>query len=433
MKKRITTILLVLVTMAVTNHGYSQSQVPIVCHIEGELMTDQYGDDIVICEEGTDLRINDNPSLHVKAVNGKFSKTIECDHITKYEAFYYEQYLSSSWQTAPFFAENGTVKIKLYADHKSNSIVRSDGAEGQKQQTLDSLLNKQYREESIATSFRLNDRNHESDYYTQEYLSTRDAIFQEIKTASEKMLPQHYLDSLYSALNNDNPNRFTPKGLELHNRINELRKDCADFEYNYYAEHPMLGAYFKVLDVFEYFNDDPELVERYANLYHNKLVNLYLGHPVHQQIAQAEAAYNLQPGKPYIDYNVRTNDGKLVPISSLIKGKVALIDLWASWCGPCRRHSVAMIPVYEKYKDKGFTVVAIAREDNRRSMEKAVKQDGYPWESLLELNDENQIWRKNGAGTGGGAMFLIDRDGTILSTSTDARELEKLIEKALAN
>ena len=90
-----------------------------------------------------------------------------------------------------------------------------------------------------------------------------------------------------------------------------------------------------------------------------------------------------------------------------------------------------MIPVYEKYKDKGFTVIAIARERNRQAMENAVKKDGYPWQSLLELNDENQVWRKNGAGNAGGAMYLIDRDGTILSTSTDAEELESIIKKAL--
>ena len=54
-----------------------------------------------------------------------------------------------------------------------------------------------------------------------------------------------------------------------------------------------------------------------------------------------------------------------------------------------------------------------------------------PISCLLELNDENRVWEKNGVGGAGGAMFLIDRDGTILSTSTDAEELEPLIKKAL--
>ena len=145
----------------------------------------------------------------------------------------------------------------------------------------------------------------------------------------------------------------------------------------------------------------------------------------------AEAKDILMAGKPYIDYNVRNTDGQLVPISSLIKGQVALIDLWASWCGPCRSHSVAMIPIYEKYKDKGFTVIAIARESRREAMEQAIDQDGYPWPCLLELKDENQVWNKNGIGNSGGGMVLVDRDGTILSTSIDAEELEPLIKKAL--
>ncbi|MBR6128656.1 MAG: redoxin domain-containing protein, partial [Bacteroidaceae bacterium] len=96
-----------------------------------------------------------------------------------------------------------------------------------------------------------------------------------------------------------------------------------------------------------------------------------------------------------------------------------------------RFHVKAMIPVYEKYKDKGFTVVAIAREQKADAMQKAMKRDGYPWPSLLELNDENHVWRKNGADNSGGATFLIDRDGTILSTSTNAEELEPLIKAAI--
>ena len=231
---------------------------------------------------------------------------------------------------------------------------------------------------------------------------------------------------------------YTTKGWQLKQQRDSITNGLRPFRVAYAEEQPMLWTLYDVLDAIQalkhadvYVNFDNSQFEPYLTLYHDKLINYYPGHPIHEQIATAETAYRLQPGKPYIDYTVRNTDDQLVPISTLTKGKVALIDLWASWCGPCRRHSIAMIPVYEKYKDKGFTVIAIARERNRQAMENAAKKDGYPWQSLLELNDENGVWRKNGAGNAGGAMYLIDRDGTILSTSTDAEELESIIKKAL--
>ena len=234
--------------------------------------------------------------------------------------------------------------------------------------------------------------------------------------------------------------RFTPEGLALYQRIDSLFEERRQFTINYYAEHPMLWALYDAKDaIHKIVNYERDGLGQYRyqyeplmNLYQNQLCDSYVGHPIHEEISYLLVAVYLQPGKPYIDYDVHTTDGQTVRISSLIKGKVALIDLWASWCGGCRKHSKAMILVYEKYKDQGFTVVAIARERTLSAMEKAMKRDGYPWPSLIEpMNDENHVWSKNGAARGGGAMILVDRDGTILSTSTEASELEPLIRKAL--
>ena len=199
--------------------------------------------------------------------------------------------------------------------------------------------------------------------------------------------------------------KFIAENCHVNVTMYEDQKPCIVVNGEEGCKHPMLYKLYDVLDAIQilkhseaYANFDKSQYEQCLTLYHDTLINYYPSHPIHEQIAYAEATYRLQPGKPYIDYTVRNNDGQLVPISTLTKGKVTLIDLWASWCGPCRQHNIAMIPIYERYKEKGFTIIAIARERNRKAMENAVMKDGYPWQSLLELNDENQVWRKNGTG-----------------------------------
>lgn len=419
MKKTLIITLLALVTLA--------GQAQIKCHIEGRIMTDKFGDDVVICKSGTDLRVNDTPSIHYKAVNGQFSCDIETEHIEKYECVLPGQMKNGSWYSARFLLEDGTVMIEMYEDKSPE--IHSTGREERLHQTLDSLVNVRFWN-VVRELDRELEENMEK-YFMPDFVSA----VQIMRSSDADSLPKEYLDSVRNVLVSYSENEhegYNDEGWALWQQRSDLSEGALTFRIGYYAEHPMLWAYYDVLDAYKRLNDaNPVPYEQMIKLYDEKLCKLYKEHPIHQKIALAMIAQNLQPGKLYVDYQVRNTDGKLVPISSLIKGKVALIDLWASWCGPCRRHSKAMIPIYENYKDKGFTVIAIAREQRAKDMTDAMKRDKYPWPSLLELNDENRIWEKNGIGKAGGAMFLIDRDGTILSTSTEAEELEPLIKKAL--
>lgn len=92
---------------------------------------------------------------------------------------------------------------------------------------------------------------------------------------------------------------------------------------------------------------------------------------------------------------------------------------------------MSMIPVYEEYKDKGFTIVGIARERNLASGVNAAKKDNYPWLNLAEIEDSGKIWEKYGLGNSGGGSFLVDKYGKIIAVSPTAEEVKKILDKLM--
>ena len=413
---------------------------PLTCYIEGEVLTDNCGDDVIFWEEGTAMQeaLFDR-SHHVRVVDGKFYLTFHFDQISQYNIAIERLDLEGTFLSNSFLVEdNAHIKLQVTDDRV---IVKSDGAEGRKYEEMDSIVSEKFKEsfkEWDALSAELNDSNREREFFTEDYLWAIKG-YKENKNLTPAIEDSAYNLQMYYL--HHSPQQYTEAGLKLAQRMDSILDAKENFRINYYAEHPMLWALYDVFNAAQcihnnsiepgsYTETQLKQFESFMKLYDEKLCTTYPGHPVHKQIAEVTG---LCPGQPYDDsYDLHTADGQAVPIAPLIKGKVALIDFWASWCGSCRIHSKDMIPIYEKYKDKGFTVVAIARERNRRAMDKAMEKDGYPWPSYLEpMDDANRVWARNGVRGGGGGMILIDRDGTILSTAINASDLEPLIRKAL--
>lgn len=156
-------------------------------------------------------------------------------------------------------------------------------------------------------------------------------------------------------------------------------------------------------------------------------------HPYTKQIEEIlEGIKTIKVGGLFIDFSAPTIEGETIRASDLIAGKVALIDLWASWCGPCRVNSKSYISVYDRYKSKGFIVLGVANEfKNTNAFKKAIEKDKYPWLNLIELDNKNRIWDIYNISNSGGSSYLVDSKGVILAINPDAKQLEKMLGELL--
>jgi peroxiredoxin len=140
----------------------------------------------------------------------------------------------------------------------------------------------------------------------------------------------------------------------------------------------------------------------------------------------------IKVGGTYIDFSAPDLNGNIVKLSDVIKDKYALIDLWSSWCGPCIRNSRALIPVYEEFKDKGFTVCGVAAEiKNTDQLIKRMEIEKFPWINLVDLDHKNHIWYKYGIQNSGGGTFLVDPKGMILAIQPFPDEVRKILSEKL--
>jgi len=111
------------------------------------------------------------------------------------------------------------------------------------------------------------------------------------------------------------------------------------------------------------------------------------------------------------------------------RGKVVLIDFWASWCGPCRFEVPRMKKVYELYHDLGFDIVGISLDRSREALDAFIEQQGIPW-TIVYDEDGSPTAEYYGV-IGIPTMILVDKDGKAVSTRARGPALRAELEKLL--
>ena len=395
----------------------------ITTHISGTITGRPSASWMVLYPVGEDIRVNKSIILPVD--NGHFEYDLITSDTLSYEITPAIDILHSYAISYRFITEGDTVSINISGQDTPPFEAIEGGPLTKRLLDFYGLKGKLYNCDEMEEYRRL--RN-ERLFYVSEFYNLSDRI-----GALELGLPER--DSLMKIQREliNNPEGLSAAGKKAQANVDSLNALGKELTYRRLRTDTTLAG-LAFLEYYFLHAMEPSESDTILAIYRDVYASRFPDHPYSIAINQHLSNEKAEVGCHYPDFTAPDLQGNLHRLSDHIKGKYAVIDLWASWCGPCRRHSKELIEVYEKWKDKGFTVVGIARENgDTKAMENAVAKDGYPWLNLVELNDAGQIWNRYLAGNGGGKILFVDPDGKILLINKEISEIASMLEHLMTD
>ena len=190
--------------------------------------------------------------------------------------------------------------------------------------------------------------------------------------------------------------------------------------------HPSspVAAYFLTRELYKY---DYDALKNIRSLFSDSLNN----HPYIRSIDRTLVSLeNVQPGKPAPDFALPSVNGDSISLSSL-RGKYVLVDFWASWCPDCRKSNPQLVELFQKYKDKNFTLLSVSIDEEPDRWKAAIEKNGLVWPQVIDIKGWQSEVAKTFAVQWIPTGILIDPQGIILARSTEPAGLEKELEGVL--
>jgi peroxiredoxin len=150
-----------------------------------------------------------------------------------------------------------------------------------------------------------------------------------------------------------------------------------------------------------------------------------IGTKINEHIA---AQLKVAIGQPAPDFTMNDANGKPISLSSY-KGKITLVDFWASWCGPCRRENPAIVKAYNMYHPKGFEIFAVSLDKDKDKWLEAVKKDNLTWTHVSQLTGWECTILKDYAIKFIPQNVLLDKNGIIIAKNLNGAQLESELSK----
>lgn len=169
--------------------------------------------------------------------------------------------------------------------------------------------------------------------------------------------------------------------------------------------------------------------------YYKKVADaLNARHPKNAFVTNFVQSVNV-PGQLFVgdmapEIELPDTEGNMFKLSSL-RGQYVLLDFWAAWCRPCRMENPNVVAAYQKYKNKGFTVLGVSLDRDKNAWLTAIQQDNLTWTHISDL----QFWQSAAARTYNVSSipksFLLDKEGRIIAMDLRGPALDAKLSEIL--
>ena len=281
-------------------------------------------------------------------------------------------------------------------------------------------LGKAYAVEGSADTKQFIDLNAVLQKYNSSFDSLKTAFTAAMNSPQMDSLKMDSLNAVAEKAYMDIIERGTP---ELIKRVESFPGTIANFSaFSYINIEKYLPTYEKVLQA---------LLEKQASSFYTQELKKNLDNYKKQFELKASQDNALPAGAAMPEIQLSNPEGKQIALSSF-KGKVVLVDFWASWCGPCRKENPNVIRVYNKFHKKGFEVYGVSLDEEKDKWIKAIEKDGLPWTHVSDLGGWSSSVCKTFSITAIPFTILVDKKGNIVAKGLRGDELEKKVEELLS-